>query len=139
MAAYKQEAELLGVRYFPPLERTPEDISRSDEHYLGVFENERLVGALSLSQNRRSLGMNIDSLVVSPARQRKGLGKALLAETLALYGTQTLTVQTGAKNGPALALYSGFGFSESNRIVVGYEELELVVLCRPAATTRSAA
>lgn len=137
-AAYQQEAALLKVSFFPPLERTHQDIARSNERYLGVFEGTELIGSLSLSPLRSGSGLNIDSLVVLPTHQRKGLATLLLSEVVAQHGSQTLTVQTFAKNGPALALYANFGFDEAERVSVGEEMLELVRLLRLPRSGRGA-
>ena len=130
IAAYTQEAALLGVRDFPPLHRTVQDIARSGETYFGVYEGQCLVGALGFSSGSRGIGLNIDSLVVLPGYQRRGVAHALMAEFVAQHRTQDLTVQTGAKNAPALALYAGFGFKEFERCMLGEEQLELVQLRR---------
>jgi hypothetical protein len=54
----------------------------------------------------------------------------LLDEIVAQHGTEELTVQTGAKNLPALALYTRFGFREAKRWLLGQEQLELIQLHR---------
>jgi ribosomal protein S18 acetylase RimI-like enzyme len=130
IAAYTREAALLGVSNFPPLHRTVQDIARSGETYCGVYEGQVLVGALGFSSGSGGHGLNIDSLVVSPGHQRRGVARTLLAEFVTQHGTQELTVQTGAKNAPALTLYACFGFKEFKRCVLGEEQLELVQLRR---------
>jgi ribosomal protein S18 acetylase RimI-like enzyme len=135
MAAYTQEASLLGVKNFPPLHRTVAEIVQSGESYFGVYESENLVGALGLGLGQRGHGKNINSLVVLPNHQRRGIASALLAKVVAQHGTEVLTVQTGAKNLPALALYSRFGFREIKRWLLDQELLELVQLYR--AVTRA--
>ena len=130
IAAYTQEAALLGAREFPPLYRTVQDIARSGETYCGVYEDQCLVGALGFSSGSRGIGLNIDSLVVLPGHQRRGVAHALMTEFVAQHGAENLTVQTGAKNAPALALYAGFGFKEFARCMLGEEQLELVQLRR---------
>jgi hypothetical protein len=57
-----------------------------------------------------------------------------MAKVLAEHYGVELTVQTGAKNLPALALYSQLGFVEIQRWHVGQESLELVKLHRPPST-----
>lgn len=133
LAAYTQEAVLLGVQNFPPLDRTVQDIARSGETYLGVYEGQGLAGALGFSSGPRGFGLSIDSLVVSPGYQRRGVARALLSEFVTQHGTQELTVQTGAKNTPALALYAGFGFKEFKRCSLAEVQLELVQLRRESA------
>jgi len=48
MLAYAQEARLLQVKTFAPLDRTPEDIQTSTEYFLGALLDEALIGVLSL-------------------------------------------------------------------------------------------
>lgn len=130
MAAYEQEAILLGVRYFPPLERTVEDVQSAPQRFFGAIADGSIVGVVSLESNKGPGSFNIASLVVTPQRQREGIGRLLLAAALEECGNAETTVSTGAKNIPALLLYAEFGFVECGRYVVGSEQLELVNLCR---------
>ena len=131
MEAYAQEKGLLGALYFPPLDRTVEDVRSTDEVFLAVFVGERVVGSVSVCQDPEGLGMTIASLVVAPQFQRIGIGAALMASVLGSHGSGSITVQTGAKNVPALTLYAREGFIEIRRWFVGREPLELVKLLRP--------
>ena len=130
IAAYEQEARLLGVRHFPPLERTVEDVQAASQRFFGAIDDGSIVGVVSLESNEAPGSFNIASLVVTPQRQREGIGRLLLAAALEECGNVETTVSTGAKNTPALALYAEFGFIECGRHVVGSEQLELVKLCR---------
>ncbi len=132
MLAYRQEAELLGASRFPPLQRTVDDLRLSAEQFLGAFLEGELVGALSVGIDDENRGMNIASLVVHPGYQRKGIGRELLIAAVAQHGAKGMTVQTGARNVPALALYHRFGFKEYRRWIVGTDRLELVKLNRPS-------
>jgi ribosomal protein S18 acetylase RimI-like enzyme len=134
MAAYQQEAALLGATDFPPLQCTVADIRDSTESFLGAFIEDELVGAVSTWPDRDDHGTNIASLVVCPEHQRKGIGKALLGKIVAQHANTDLTVQTAANNAPAIALYYRFGFMELRRWRVGREQLELVKLRRLAST-----
>lgn len=131
MASYAQEAKLLGAIYFPPLERTVEEVRTSAEQFLGAFIGAEVVGAISVWPDPEGMGMNIASLVVAPPFQRRGIGAALTEAILAKHGSVELTVQTGVKNSPALALYAQAGFVELRRWFVDREPLELVKLRRP--------
>lgn len=135
MSAYAQEARLLGATCFAPLERTVDEVRTSSEGYVAAFIEDEIVGAVSVWPDQEGMGMNIASLVVAPHYQRRGIGRRLLAAVLAEHGGGELTVQTGANNLPALALYTQAGFVELRRWLVGREPLELVKLRRPAATT----
>jgi ribosomal protein S18 acetylase RimI-like enzyme len=130
MVAYAQEAKLLGAIYFPPLERTVDEVQATDEVFLAAFMGQELVGAVSVWPDPEGMGMNIGSLVVAPKFQRQGIGTALLTSVLAIHGSKEMTVQTGAKNLPALSLYARSGFIEFRRWFVGREPLELVKLHR---------
>ena len=139
MSAYAQEAQLVGATYFPPLERTVDELRTYPEEFVAAFIEEQLVGAVSVWPDPEGLGANIASLVVAPPYQRRGIGRRLLATVLAKLGGGVVTVQTGAKNVPALALYAQTGFVELRRWLVGHEPLELVKLYRPASTTSESA
>ena len=130
IAAYAQEAELLGVIDFPPLKRMPADIQIAEERFIGAFIEETLVGSLSTQRAEQPEELNIASLVVAPEHQRKGIGRLLLSSALHECGEHVVTVSTGARNTPALALYAEFGFAECRRCKVGPEGLELVKLRR---------
>ncbi|MBC7601309.1 MAG: GNAT family N-acetyltransferase [Ramlibacter sp.] len=130
MAAYAQEAELLGAVFFPPIHRTVGDIRALDEVFLAAFASDALTGAVSVWPDPEGMGTNIASLVVSPQSQRRGIGASLMESVVAAHASGDITVQTGARNFPALSLYSQFGFVEIRRWFVGREPLELVKLLR---------
>ena len=131
MRAYVQEAQLLGALHFPPLERTAKDIQNSEETFLGAFRGGELVGTLSYRPDEEGLGTNIASLVVDLPFQRLGIGSQLLDAFFKLQ-TGDVTIQTGTRNLPALAMYARYGFAEYRRWFVGREPLELVKLRRSA-------
>jgi len=133
MLAYAQEAALLNVEHFPPLERRPADVRSCAERFLGAFLGDGLVGAVSIGLEREPQQLNIASLVVAPTYQRRGIGRLLLAAALNECRGSVVTVSTGANNAPALALYAGFGFVECDRRTVGPQALPLVKLLRPSA------
>jgi ribosomal protein S18 acetylase RimI-like enzyme len=126
MAAYTQEAALLEVEHFPPLERSLQDVLESDEVFLGAVAEQELVGCIAYEI--QADGWLISSLVVSPQHQRLGMARALLKAVLELARGHQLEVATGAKNTPALALYRSVGFLEYNRFVIAKDNLEIVQL-----------
>jgi ribosomal protein S18 acetylase RimI-like enzyme len=126
MAAYAQEAALLEVEHFPPLERAVSDVLDSDEVFLGIVLDETLVGCIAYEIQPD--GWLISSLVVSPQHQRLGIARALVNAVLDLGRGKIMTVATGAKNTPALALYHSVGFSEYNRFLISKDGLEIVQL-----------
>jgi ribosomal protein S18 acetylase RimI-like enzyme len=136
IAAYTQEARLLGARHFPPLERTIRDIQISTENYFAAFDNMTLVGVISFGPDEDPGARNITSLVVHPDRQQEGIASILLHRLIENFGADPMTVQTAAKNLPALALYAKFGFVECKRWSVGAEALELVRLHRPGPSNK---
>src|SRR5262245_23829201 len=111
MAAYRVEADLLGVADFVPLHRTPDDVRRADARFLGVFVNGALAAVAEI-ETPPGVPANVASLVVLPQPFRQGLATALLREAIASYGHRGLTVSTGSLNGPALGLYAKLGFAE---------------------------
>ena len=139
MLAYTQEAQLLGAIYFPPLERTVEEVRAAQESFLAAFIGNELVGAASVWPDPEGIGVNVASLVVSPQFQHQGIGTALIASVLAAHAAGELTVQTGVKNLPALSVYARAGFVEFRRWFVGREPLELVKLRRQPTGAKNAA
>ena len=129
LAAYSQEAKLIGALHFAPLMRTLEDLLASAEQFFGAYQNGELVGAAGVESGGPTR-LGISSFVVAPKVQRRGIGRALLAHIIRLHGHQELQLQTAARNAPALALYGSGGFSEVRRWSVGDEDLELVALRR---------
>ncbi len=108
-ASYRVEADLLGARTLPALKESPRRLRRTREHFLGAYEGERLVGAVSW---KRSSGLvDIHRLVVHPDRFRRGIAGALLnALDRRLPDAQRWVVATGAANEPARRLYEQHGF-----------------------------
>jgi ribosomal protein S18 acetylase RimI-like enzyme len=131
LLAYAQEAELLKVKHFEPLERTASDILSSTDYYLGAFLGKQLVGSLSVGPDDEPAQITITSLVVHPSRQRQGIGRSLVLEAIRRANGAVLSVSTAANNAPALCLYRGFGFVEYRWGTVGLEHIPLVKLRRP--------
>ena len=141
--AYAQEARLLGVKDLPPLRRTVQDIQAGDEFYLGAMavqdavedavESGQLLGALSIGADDETDQLLISALVVHPAAQRRGIGRALVLEALRRSPGMTMAVSTGAQNAPALALYRAMGFVAYRRGVMGPQALAVVKLRRAGA------
>jgi len=130
--AYLQEARLLQIKDFPPLERTAEDIEASEDFYLGAFLDREIVGVLSVGRDDDPEQLCISALVVHPAMQRLGVGRQLVQHALARVPGATFSVATAAQNAPALALYRGLGFVPYRHGVVGPDRLRLVKLRRAA-------
>jgi ribosomal protein S18 acetylase RimI-like enzyme len=108
-ASYRVEADLLGARTLPALKESPRRLRRTRERFLGAYEGERLVGAVSW---KRSGGLvDIHRLVVHPERFRRGIAGSLLdALEQRLPDVERWVVATGAANEPARRLYERYGF-----------------------------
>jgi ribosomal protein S18 acetylase RimI-like enzyme len=108
-ASYRVEADLIGFEGLPPLRETPQELAGTGESFLGAFEDGRLLGAVSYK--RDATLVDIHRLVVDPAAFRRGIATRLLDaldETAA--DAASITVATGEKNAPAVALYERRGF-----------------------------
>jgi ribosomal protein S18 acetylase RimI-like enzyme len=111
--SYEVEASLVGVEDFPPLRRSALHIRSSKSQFLGERIGADLASVVEFSQSGDDL--SIDSLVVHPKYFRRGLASGLLRSLLTRQHWQSADVETAAANGPALALYEKFGFTESRR------------------------
>jgi GNAT superfamily N-acetyltransferase len=127
-AAYRQEAELLGAKHFPPLLRSVSDIQHCPDHYLGVYVGDTLAGVASVERTASAAAPQIASLTVAPAFQRRGIARALLAALLTAETNDAMVVSTGIRNLPALKLYRELGFVEVSYRQVGPEALDIVEL-----------
>ncbi|MBW4507575.1 MAG: GNAT family N-acetyltransferase [Scytonematopsis contorta HA4267-MV1] len=137
MAAYAQEAKLLGAKLFPPLQRTIKDVQKSTENFFVAIDEDAIVGAISTQPDEEPNALKIASLVVSPSYQRWGIGKQLLAVVVASYSNKLIAVTTGVKNAPALALYAQFDFVAYRKWFVEPEQLEMVKLRRQITPQQS--
>ncbi|MDP1900618.1 MAG: GNAT family N-acetyltransferase [Rubrivivax sp.] len=131
--AHAQEAELLQVRHFTPLERSAADIQASTDDHLGALRGDQLLGVVALGPDDEPGQLSVATLVVHPAHQRQGVARALLTHVLQAAPDTVFAVATGARNAPALALYRSLGFVEYRRGSIGPEALPLVKLRRAAA------
>ena len=108
-ASYQVEGRLLGIKDFPPLRRTVEEIRSADTTFHGIRVEEELAAVAELEATFEE-SAHITSFVVHPRFFRRGLGRALLLSLQGLPPWARLTVSTAAANGPALALYTRQGF-----------------------------
>lgn len=130
--AHDQETALTEVKSSTGLEETATEIQASSEYFLGAVDGDNLVGFLSIAPDDEVGQLSIDTLVVDPAHQRKGIGEQLLAHALQRGPGMTFSVCTGASNIPALQLYEKSGFIEYRRGTIGPEQHALVKLRRSA-------
>jgi ribosomal protein S18 acetylase RimI-like enzyme len=114
VAAYRVEAELLGVADFPPLDRTAAHIAATEARFFGVRRDGALL-AVAEVEDIPPARCHIGSLVVRPTHFRQGLATALLRHVLEAHPSHVVTVSTGALNRPALLLYAAHDFVEQRR------------------------
>ncbi|WP_339705441.1 GNAT family N-acetyltransferase [uncultured Kriegella sp.] len=109
--SYKVEAELLNVKDFPPLKRNLESYVNSENDFYGFLKNKELAGVIEISHEDDFT--HIHSLVVSPNFFRQGIAAQLMEFVLhTFFESKLFTVETGAANKPAIALYLKFDFKE---------------------------
>ena len=137
--AYVQEAALLQVRDFPPLQRTAADVQASADFFLGArwerlddSADAELLGVLSIGPDDEAAQLCINALTVAPHAQRQGIGRALMQAALLRGQGMDFAVSTAAANAPALALYRGLGFVIYRHGTMGPQALALVKLRRAA-------
>lgn len=116
--SYAVEAKLLKAENnFPPLKRPLAGFIEADSAFHGHFENESLAGVIEIKSEDDST--HIQSLVVSPRFFRRGIGSQLLQFVIDKFDTPVFTVETGAANDPAIALYERFDFQITRKWMTG--------------------
>ena len=106
--SYRIEAQLLGAKKFPPLERPITEFQNCTNDFFGFYENEEVVAVIEMKKELKSL--HIQSLVVNPNYFRRGIAKNLVEFVLNHYELNLFTVETGKDNRPARKLYESFNF-----------------------------
>ena len=87
------------------------DKSTPREHVVVVEQNEKVCGFIIYTQLLDEGA--IHNIAVSPACQRRGMARALLAEVLDVFardGASRVLLEVRASNAAAQCLYSSFGF-----------------------------
>jgi len=113
MAGYCVEAGLLGVSDFPPLKRTRREIADAESSFIGAYAHNGIAAVTEIETDQAST-IDIAALVVLPKYFRMGLGTALVREIIEVHEGTRITVCTGARNAPALSLYTQLGFEASD-------------------------
>ena len=109
VAAYRVEANLLGDDRIPALHESLDQLREVQLCWLGAFEeDDNLTGALAWTET--AIEVDIERLVVSPDRHRRGIGKCLVRAALVHAGPRPTVVSTGRANIPARHLYQQAGF-----------------------------
>lgn len=108
-ASYYIEAELIGFFDLPPLKESFEEFQQCGETFLGYFDEDELVGALSFTTDGEEL--TICRMVVHPNHFRKGIAQRLLIGLEENNQECTIIiVSTGKDNFPAKSLYLKNGY-----------------------------
>ncbi|WP_276357782.1 GNAT family N-acetyltransferase [Cohnella caldifontis] len=109
-AAYRQEADLIGVPSLPPLQDTVQSLQNCGETFYGCFGDDgELVGAVSTEAEDG--GMTVCRMMVHPARFRQGIGSRLMSYVLSeTPSVREWTVTAEIRNLPAIRLYERHGF-----------------------------
>lgn len=115
MAAYAQEAQLLGIADFPPLRLSVAELAAQEMRYFAVSEGDAVLAALALEATAERSIWRIASVVVAPNQQRRGWARRLLQEVVRRHPEATLEVSTAANNLPACQLYLALGFSPTEQ------------------------
>ena len=116
--SYAVEAKLLNAENFPPLSRTIAQFLASDTSFFGFYQDEKVVAVIEIEPFPSTF--HICSLVVDPHYFRQGIAKKLINFTLKLLEGNTITVETGLANKPAIVLYESFGFKEVKQFDTSY-------------------
>lgn len=107
--AYRQEAELIGYPDLPPLRESLPALMDCGEAVLAWRLNGVLMGALGY-RIAQDASIDICRLVVAPAAQRQGIGRALVKALIEQFPRRSIMVSTALRNYPAVALYESLGF-----------------------------
>jgi ribosomal protein S18 acetylase RimI-like enzyme len=108
-AAYGVEAQLIKFDGIPPLHETEDDVAKLKITILGAFDETDLIGILGY--RCAGGGVDIDRLAVDPGLFRGGIATRLFMEAQRIEpNAQHFGVSTGARNDPAIALYTKLGF-----------------------------
>jgi len=106
--SYAVEARLLGSNNFPPLKRTVKDILECNTSFYGYLKRDVLMAVMEIQFNKTHI--HIQSLTVDPLYFRQGIGNSLVNFAIDAFPSETITVETGLGNIPAIRLYEDFGF-----------------------------
>jgi RimJ/RimL family protein N-acetyltransferase len=112
-----------------PIDQTARNLSTEGNYTFGAFENEELIGVVTLLQEKSPKlkhRANIFAVYVTPTKQGLGVGKALLTEAIKQAKTietiEKVNLSVVASNEKARNLYTKLGFK-----VYGYEENALKI------------
>ncbi|QJC52151.1 GNAT family N-acetyltransferase [Paenibacillus albicereus] len=113
-AAYREEAKQIGFDAIPGMNESHEELLACPAEFYGCRIGDRLAGAVAVEPEADG-SATIARLVVHPDFFRRGIGRFLLKEALALHSGKTILVSTGEANAPAVSLYLSSGFKPDGR------------------------
>lgn len=131
-SAYRIEADLIGVKSFPPLDRTAHEIYTSKNTFYAAMQNDICLGIIEIEESLNSEEPAIiASLAVSPFYSRQGVGELLVTFILERYSP--VVVATADKNLPAINLYKKLGLTRTRDFITaeGIQMVELVFVSNP--------
>lgn len=108
--SYAIEARFLNVADFPPMKRSLDNFIKSETCFYGIHANTNIVAVIEISVLAKRT--EIHSLVVHPGYFRKGLATSLLSFVIETFRSESVVIDTGAANIPAISLYKKIGFQE---------------------------
>jgi len=115
--SYQVEAKIIEFEGIPGLKETIDDITKSEETFIGMTSDDQLVGFLSFTMDETMI--DICKLVVHPSNFKQGIASKLISYLISNYSdSRTIIVHTGTKNSPAINLYKKYHFIESEQFLI---------------------
>ncbi len=132
LRAFSSQCELYNDWTLPPMSETAETVRRAlREGIVLVAEIEDMVVGSIRGRLREDDVVEIARLVVEPALQGGGLGRALAVDLESRYPTALMfEIFTGQRSAGPLHLYESLGFERVREVSV-HEGLSLVYLHKP--------
>ncbi len=113
-SSYGYEADLVGARFFPPMMRDTEELSKCGSQLFGLRRDGELIGAVEIYDEEEHQ-CDIYGLVVHPDQFRKGYGTRLLTYVVQRFHLKPLVSRAVYKNPRTTPLYTKFGFYDAGR------------------------
>lgn len=126
-SSYAVEAEILNHPDFPPLKRTIKDIQNSQTQFYVYQLVNKTCAVMELEPTKSHI--HINSLTVAPEFFRQGIGFKLLNFIRDELQPDSLSVETGHANTPAVNFYLNFGFKKNKvwMTEVGIEKISFTL------------
>ncbi|SFA70263.1 Acetyltransferase (GNAT) family protein [Cohnella sp. OV330] len=133
-AAYRIEAELIGVPDLPPLHDTTASLQASEETFWGCRDEDgELIGAIAAEFAKDGSGV-ISRMMVHPDHLRQGIAGALISHMMQAWKeVAAWEVTAEARNIPAIALYERHGFGAVDTFHPR-EDITMITMKRPPKT-----